>query len=184
MSKCTVFPLKKQLAIKKIWATIWNELKFHQCVVIFMMLARWKPIDFLSFIVFFLAFKEKELRRQQAEILKHQVGIQHNLLIPLERNSYCWIKPFNSDVSKNLQACMCVWLSDYICASAYILIQVCVRVCLCLYINVVSISLYLTPCLLVLDLLLLFLNIFANSLCQELERHRLDMVWVCLFLYI
>ena len=121
-------------------------------------IGRWKPIDFLSFIFFFLAFKEKELMRQQAELLKQQVGSQHNLLIPPERDSYCWIKPFNSDVSKNLQACMCVWLSDYICVSAYIWIQVCV----CLCINVVSISLYLTQCLLVLDLLLQY---FKQAFC-------------------
>jgi len=32
--------------------------------------------------------------------------------------------------------------------------------------------------------LLIFVLAFANSLCQELERHRLDMVWVCLLLNI
>lgn len=32
--------------------------------------------------------------------------------------------------------------------------------------------------------LFIFVLAFANSLCQELERHRLDMVWVCLLLNI
>lgn len=77
----------------------WSNLKLNLSAV------DWSP----ALSLLFPPYKEKELRRQQAEILKHQVGIPNNFFCHL--NVLVVLKAF-SDFTR-IWMCWCVWV--YLC---------------------------------------------------------------------